>query len=457
MNAEVTSNVLKFEVPFPWLPHHKCIYIRSAYEDIYAILQQDQQCYMIVGNPGIGKSYFAIYVLYHALKASKTVVFHRCSERALYLFKPGQKAKMCIENACIIEELSSSETLYLYDADTRSHALQPTLYSRLIAFSSPSNANTLELSKLHLNPLHMPIWTMDELLIASELDQYQDQITKVEIKNLFEKFGGIPRYVLVVEGGRRNEYLKKLESHVIHCTLDTIRNVGHADIDTHMIFHRHSGSDSGYADYEFQFASQYIGDKIVDTISGKKYDEMKEFAMEGSDIPSVAASLRGWILERIVHDILPGGGTFRVRKLSDNKEEEREFPQMNCTVFSALEKVGIASLPSLQYLRPKSKTFEAADALCPPNSIFQVTVSKSHPIKANGLKKILEELQKHKDWTCDTRVNFYFVVPPDVYKHYTCEQKYHAAKGDKEAGHKEAGHTRRQFMNVDQYVLNFKF
>ena len=296
----------------------------------------------------------------------------------------------------------------------------------------------------------MPIWTMDELLIASELDQYRDQITNTQIENLFEKFGGIPRYVLVVEAERRDQYLEMLESDIVYCTLDVIRNIDCADFD--MIFHRHSGSDSGYVNYEFQFASQYVGEKVVDTISKRKYDEMKTFAVEGFNIPSVAASLRGWILERIVHDILPRGGTFHVRKLSDNKEEEREFPPMNCTVFNTLEKAGIASLPSLEYLRPKSKTFEAACALCPPNSVFQVTVSKSHPIKVNGLKKILKEFQKHKDWTHDTHVNFYFVVPPDVYKYYTCEQKYHTAK-DAE----EADSTQCQFMTVDQYVLNFKF
>jgi hypothetical protein len=454
MKAEVNSSVLKFDEPFPWIPRHQCIYIRSAYEDILAILQQSEESYLIVGNPGTGKSFFAIYVLYHALRASKTVVFHRSPDKILYLFKPGQKAKMCVEGVFVIEELNSSETWYLYDAGTRRNALQATLQSRLIVFSSPSKDNLSEVYKFQLPILHMPIWTLKELLTASELDQYKAKISKVEIEDLFETFGGIPRYVLVVEKSQRSVYLRELKSHISRCTLDDIRKVGQADIDefTRMIFHRHSESDSGYLEYEVKFASQYIGDKVVKTISEKQYDEMKALAVQGSDIPSVAASLRGWILERIVHDILPNGGTFRVRKLSDNKEEERKFPQMNCKVFSTLEEVGIASLPSSQYLRPKSKTFEAADALCPPNSVFQVTVSKSHPVKANGLKKILNEFQKHKNWTHDTRVNFYFVVPPDVYKYYTREQTYNTAKGTK-----VVDSNLRQFKNVDQYVLNFEF
>ena len=71
------------------------------------------------------------------------------------------------------------------------------------------------------------------MLIVSELDQYQDQITNTQIENLFEKFGGIPRYVLVVEAKRRDQYLEMLESDIVYCTLDVIRNVDSADIDNY--------------------------------------------------------------------------------------------------------------------------------------------------------------------------------------------------------------------------------
>ena len=450
MEAEITSDVLQFDEPFPWLPNHKSIYIRSAYEDIYNILEQDQEHYMIVGNPGTGKSYFAIYVLYRALRASKTVVFHRTSESAVYLFKPGQKAQKGWENKFTIQELNSSDTLYLYDAGTRKYSGISPEASRLIAFSSPSPENTSELRKLGLVSLHMPPWSMDELLLASELDQYRGQITDTLINDLYGKFGGIARYVLEVVPARRDENSRMLESKIHNCSLRTIQRVGREDIDkeSHMIFHRHSGSDIGYYEYKFKFASQYVGDKVVDAIQKHAYEEMKAFARR-EDTPSEAASLRGWILETIVHIELPKGGTYHVRKLADHdsKEEERNLPTMKHTVFGKLDEVDFFYLPSLIYLQPKSKTFEAADALCSPNSIFQVTVSTSHPIKANGLRKIINELQKQKGWTSDTRVNYFFVVPPDVYKSFNREQKY-TAKNTKDPD---------EFDNVDQYVLNFAF
>ena len=453
MKAEVISDILQFDEPFPWRPNHKSIYIRSAYEDIYNIIEQDQEHYMIVGNPGTGKSYLAIYVLYRALRASKTVVFHRTSESAVYLFKPGQTAQKGWENKFTIQELNSSDTLYLYDAGTRKYSGISPEASRLIAFSSPSPENTSELRKLGLVSLHMPTWSMEELLLASKLDQYRGRITDTLINDLYEKFGGIARYVLEVVPARRDENSRMLESKIHNCSLRTIQRVGCEDIDkeSHMIFHRHSGSDIGYYEYKFKFASQYVGDKVVDAIHKHGYEEMKVFARR-EDIPSEDASLRGWIVETIVHIELPKGGTYHIRKLADhdNKEEPRNLPKMKHTVFNKLDEVDLSHLHCLEYLRPKSKTFEAADAICLPNSIFQVTVSTSHPIKANGLKKIIKELKKHIDWTPDTRVNYYFVVPPDVYKDFHDKQKYHTAK---ETEVKDCD----QFEKVDQYVLNFKF
>lgn len=114
----------------------------------------------------------------------------------------------------------------------------------------------------------------------------------------------------------------------------------------------------------------------------------------------------------------------------------------------------IAHLPSHQYLLPKPKTFESVDALCPPNCLYQSTVSERHTIKGHYLKIILTELMKHKDWESSMRVNFFFVVPPDVYRSFVRKQKYvKSTPSDKD---KEMRNT-KPFDVVDQYVMNFTF
>ena len=69
----------------------------------------------------------------------------------------------------------------------------------------------------------------------------------------------------------------------------------------------------------------------------------------------------------------------------------------------------------------------------------------------NGLKNILLKLKEHKDWTPDTCVSFYFVVPPDVHESFNGEQNYHTV------GSTFAKNKASELQQVDQYVLNFDF
>ena len=74
--------------------------------------------------------------------------------------------------------------LYLYDAATRCRPSFSSRYARVIAFSSPSRENTDDLVKNEFINLHMPIWSKEELLYASKLDQYIN-IGEQTVESLF--------------------------------------------------------------------------------------------------------------------------------------------------------------------------------------------------------------------------------------------------------------------------------
>ena len=63
------------------------------------------------------------------------------------------------------------------------------------------------------------------------------------------------------------------------------------------------------------------------------------------------------------------------------------------------------------YLKPTVKNFVTIDGIMPPTSGFQTTVSVVHPVKIEGLKKILIEL------SCKN-FDLYFVVPKDIFDDY---------------------------------------
>ena len=455
LNAEVTPDVLKFEKSTPWKPAHRSLYIRASYIGILQIINKEpHHDFLIVGNPGTGKSYFAIYVLYDALQASKTVVFHKAAESAIYLFKKSQKARISFEGHCIIPELNTRETLYLYDAATKKTPKDVmTRNARLIVFSSPSRENIGEFAKWpDTITLNMPTWDRMELLIASKLEKYDGQITELDIDSLYEKFGGIAQYVLEVDKRRKDVNSSKLESIVQKCNLRMLNMVKHEDIDSesHMIFHRCTVPDTGYAKYTFDFASKYVGDKVFSTIQMNACEDMKAFVM-ADNLPAIVSSLRGFLFEKVIHIHLPEGGTYQVRNLSDGTETDVTIPKSNKRRFGPhIEDANIAHLPSLQYLLPIPQNFESVDALCPPNHLYQSTVSKGHTIKGHNLKNILTELKKHKDWEDSMRVKFYFVVPPDIYRFFHGKQKYVTLSGTEMKSTKD-------FDEVDQYVMNFDF
>ena len=47
--------------------------------------------------------------------------------------------------------------------------------------------------------LNMPTWEKAELLSTSKLEMYESRITESDIDALYEKFGGIARYILEVD------------------------------------------------------------------------------------------------------------------------------------------------------------------------------------------------------------------------------------------------------------------
>ena len=310
-NAQVTEDsqngkVLTFTVPPPWLSTQNCtsIYIRSAYEDIYRILESEpHNHFLILGNPGTGKSYFALYMLYRTFQEStKTVVFHRSSESVVFIFKKGEDVIQLPENLAASSSVVNEENvLYLFDAGTRKSSSVCVGKSRLIVFSSPSRENTCEFIKMGLINLYMPTWSKEELLLARKLEQYHVQVTEQHVNDLFEKFGGIVRYVLEVEEQRRVDNYHKLDATISHCTLETIRSLGPDDTDDEspLIFHR-TVLGSEYDNYEFKFASQYVSDKVVKAIQETAFDEMEAF-VRCCDIvmPLNTSSLIRWLLEQV--------------------------------------------------------------------------------------------------------------------------------------------------------------
>jgi hypothetical protein len=83
---------------------------------------------------------------------------------------------------------------------------------------------------------------------------------------------------------------------------------------------------------------------------------------------------------------------FDRRNLEDGTTSRVTFPSTSQQLLISADEISL-KLQLNEYGRPIAKNFESIDSLILPDKLFQMTVSNTHPIKLNGFKKVMANLQ----------------------------------------------------------------
>jgi hypothetical protein len=100
------------------------------------------------------------------------------------------------------------------------------------------------------------------------------------------------------------------------------------------------------------------------------------------------------------------------------------------------------------------KNFGVADLFIMPNYVFQITVSKKHPIKQKELVKIIPNMLAYRR-DSNAKIRLVFVVPDDIYDGFEY-QRYVTPKKDSGDDHddfKDVERLSSVLSNVEQWVL----
>lgn len=400
--------LLKISSCPPWLIiRGDLIVIREVYERLHRIIHCSPITRLaIVGNPGIGKSYFALYELFIAVKERKRVVFYYQPTNTSYVFAPTEGNCWCeIGVAC-----GNNCDLYLYDCATKSNPVLPAA-SNIIMFCSPDIMNYQQFIKEHGDILYMPVWTPAEMSAFGDygrtnLGSVSPRTSKFDgYEERQEKFGCIPRYVF----GLR-DYEKSLEDACSQCTAQKLFKWGkelHISENTsHMVLHLIP--DDTFKEIEYvNFASPYVQRKVLNAMEKCSYSDTLKF-LERAKQHKELATLRGHMFEAFAHKELRKGGTFTVKNLETNVESNMVLQKCDNKEFHDPSKIVWAK--GGVYWTPEYPAFCSADAIYTPNYLFQMTVSSSHQIQASGIEKIFDAIPH----TTET-LKLYFVVPSDVF------------------------------------------
>jgi hypothetical protein len=274
------------------------IYIRPCYPELFqtslSIVQSaDIRHLIILGNPGIGKTYFGYFLLLQLARSGATVVYESATLKGfLYLFTPNRVFKGT--RYTLHDNLMDSKTFYIVDGMEPLRAAA----AKTILLSSLRKEIWYPFSKTSCDIRYMPVWSREEIFKCRFM--LYPTLSEDLVENLYSKWGGIARYVLQYALVEVQQALTEaLDISNLDAVLQSFGGSGEkADASSRLI---HISVRDGFHSGPFQFASAYVVDEIYSRVYAKDRDHLIRFLSATQGIGDTG-QLRGILFERHAHN-----------------------------------------------------------------------------------------------------------------------------------------------------------
>jgi hypothetical protein len=377
------------------------LYIRQDYKNLFELtmarIRGGSRGMAILGTPGIGKSMFSFYVLWRLCQEypDGVFVYDRLNRPVLMFHR--QTVLRSGSYFGFIDELEKKSTWYLVDGKPPMHVQAKTLL-----FTSPRKHNFHEFLKRvnEVDQAYMPVWSLEELQNARALCHFQ--VTETDVLMKFERFGGSARFVLASQA--TETLLINLDSAIASSDIRKLwtysGELASPDDITHMAIHVIVDEREKYIWTHVEYASAYVLSQVQARLDQRDLEDAARFVLFRTD--AFDAARRGYIFEVLAHRFFARGGPAVLRRLSaGGTDEERAgqtitVPARQPHVFSQLRAHAGPYSPrwdSDAYNRPLSKSFSAVDAIVFPDTLLQMTVGSSHPVKMAGVATVVDALE----------------------------------------------------------------
>ena len=371
------------------------------------------------------QSHMAMFFLYKLLRDGVTVVYEKVLANKVFVFPRTGECRVLTgkANSEVVPELESPTTVHLFDACAGVNAREPFLHPAKVAiFTSPNETSYKQLLRSGVASLTVPSYSRAEL---DKRRAYFPGVTDDAYQQRIEMFGcGSIRLVLGLGQAKAADMLARaVENTTVRNMLDIVQR---KEVDTakgiigpHVLFTASlaEGADrSDISSYSRQAVSWNIASSyIMSELIRKSKDEAMQFAERAAtvfhDTPGLEATA-GLFFENVAPEILAKGGTFRVRKLSDDgkcEEYDQQWPALRhvycrhiTTVPEAFSECTDGN--SLYCFLGKMPGF---DACRPPSEYFNFAVGGTHTINIEAAVNMCERV------STNDKAHLYFVVPAD--------------------------------------------
>jgi hypothetical protein len=410
------------------------IYVRECYDKYYKMilkLLETKQFISVTGTPGIGKSAFYLYFFkrYRQEHQDDTVLtasFSESQDLEDCLLWKADGAKQAYESVVPRE----AANIYLYDGPPKT---KPAGTTKMIAFTCPNRKwlTSQDKNAFHVR-VYMPNWDFAEMMKARDLlaiDLLDDILEK-----RFSLFGGAVRYCFSLDEGfilsgatAITVALTKLTS------FDSLKNCfdGSEDLKVvvHRLMHYVLAPDCDARSANLEPASVEIS-KLMNAALEKLCEHERGKLMRWLDGAGKASTFFGWLFENHVHARLLKGETFKIRSLGGNVEESQLSISPTVGKYERFKKVFTAAQIFREiYQIPSSDTQESIDSYILTATelwMFQITRNMCHPVGAEGIVALLEQLGILADVKSGAiTVKLFFVVPSEMSERYAGQEISH--------------------------------
>ncbi|KAG5185990.1 hypothetical protein JKP88DRAFT_310586 [Tribonema minus] len=402
------------------------IYIRSCYRElmdtIKAMVTSGTRRVVITGTPGIGKSCYALYWLWHLRRAGNTVVYQIGAD--FYRFS-GE----LVQHADTIGAFKNAGGLWHPDVwflcdPARDHEPYGGCLGVTLVFVSPSTERYKAfLKEPRATTRYMPVWSQEEVQRCRQL--LFDHVPQSRVQDLLEQWGGVPRFVLQfadddTQQAKLQQAIRKCATAGLRATiLNAGEDAGSTAALSDKVLHM---CTADFVHVRLMWASQYAFDALCEAQGEASKGELRAFIASSARLPSLA-TLRGLVFEPYVHRLLGNGSCFEYRVLEPAQHGVTTFN------FAFRRSVTFARLRDIWrieegvYYAPRASNLSAGDSFAIIDGvlfIFQITVAAEHGVKKAGTLDIVEAAC---GMSIGARPEFVlaFVVPPDRFLEYRAQ------------------------------------
>ncbi|RLO08189.1 hypothetical protein DYB28_004230 [Aphanomyces astaci] len=263
---------------------------------------------VILGNPGIGKTFFGFFILLQLARENKTVVYESGLSKSRYLFAGDTVVRGSQDD--FVDILDLPTTYYIVDA-----AQPPKCQAMTILLTKPKLEVWYSFAEDNCDIRYMPVWTWDEISTCHKL-LYPDLELNV-VTDCFRRWGGVPRYVLKYALQDTHQALLDTAFDAVQSdwVMNAIRELNTRFEESHILLQYQVNDKFIYQHVDF--ASHYVQDKVFTRAWNANPRRLVEFMTAASYTGrDEFAVLRGRMFESYVHSVLPRGGHFQIRRLA---------------------------------------------------------------------------------------------------------------------------------------------